>query len=282
MARKELPGTITPDLEKERTERDAILGEKNSIQSEMVLLGETNKRIKKEVDNSKEEKATLLGEIGKLTSSVDALVHLKLKREQEVANLDQEYADKKSALESSLPDVTKVLSDLELRKKPIVVEIAQLSSDKFVLQGSLKEITKEISERTKILNLIYHNIGLGEGQQKALNELIAKKNTELESVKEKVSENQAVVVGIEKRKIVLANINYDIIESERKVIAKRNEAKEILESENEDLKKEIKKNREINEQEKALHISLLNKSQILDSRDAFIKNQYSRAGLKYE
>ena len=73
----------------------------------------------------------------------------------------------------------------------------------------------------------------------------------------------------------MSKINQDITDAELKLVSIKKEQKDCLETENIALKEEIVKNKEINEQEKRLHISLLTKEQTLHNKEIFIKNQYT-------
>ena len=113
MSRRELRVEVSPDLEQERTERDALLGEKNSIQAEMISLGETNKRVKNEIKESEGKIEELSKKQSSLMGSVYKLDELISHRKDEIVNLDKIYSDKKYAIEKSLPNVKNVLADLE-------------------------------------------------------------------------------------------------------------------------------------------------------------------------
>ena len=282
MSRRELRVEVSPDLEQERTERDALLGEKNSIQAEMISLGETNKRVKKEIKDSEGEIEELSKKQSSLMGSVYKLDELISHRKDEIVNLDKIYSDKKYAIEKSLPNVKNVLADLEQKKLPIQNQIDRLLLFKKEAQESLEKIDEQIKNKNKIFSDLETSCEHKSFQEALLRKSIDKKNKELEVLEEKVSKNEVIVLGIEKRQVVLANINKDITNAELKLIAIKKEQKDCLETENKELKKEIEQNKAINEQEKGLHISLLEKKQVLDGKETFIKNQYTRAGLKYE
>lgn len=281
MSRREIQVKVSPDLEQERQERDALLGEKNNLQAEMVSIGETNNRVRKEIEELKKDKERLTSEKSNIVSEIDKINGLKSDKEEEIRSLDKIYQNKKLELEKTLPDVEGILSDLELKKKPILNDIDFLSGNQKELNKNLEEIKKEINIKRGELFSIESSIGLRSGQLGLLNNSIDKKELELKKSNEQVSKNEAIVSGIEKRQIILSKINYDIVEAESKFIERKNEIKKFLEAESSDIKKEIEKNRAINEQEKAFHVSLATKKQELDSREAFIKNQYIRAGLQY-
>ena len=281
MSRRELQTNVSPDLEQERVERDALLGEKNSIQAEMISLGETNKRVKNEIKESEGKIEELSKKQSSLMGSVYKLDELISHRKDEIVNLDKIYSDKKYALEKTLPNVKNVLADLEQKKLPIQNQIDRLLLFKKEAQESLEKIDQQIKNKNKIFTDLETSVEHKSFQEGLLRKSIDKHNKELETLEEKVSKNEVIVLGIEKRQVVLANINYQISEAESAFISRKNEIKKFLEVENEEVKKEIEKNKAINEQEKVLHISLSTKKQDLDSREAFIKNQYIRAGLKY-
>ena len=273
---------VSLDLEQERHERDALLSQKNNLQAEMVSLGETNKRVKKEIENSEKTIEDLTIRIEGLVESLDKINGLKYEKEQEIKDLDGKYAYRKSVLEASLPDVEKILSDLKISKSPIESEINSLISTKLESLKKLEEVNKDIEDKKKNLAETDSNIGLRAGQLGLLNSSIVRKELEFKKLEEQVIKNEAIVFGIEKRQIVLADINKDIADAELKLILIKKEQKDCLETENSTLKEEIRNNKEINEQEKSLHISLLNKKQTLDNKESFLKNQYTRAGLKWD
>ena len=273
---------VSPDLKEERQERDALLGEKNNLQSEMVSLGQTNKRVKKEIKDLEEKRELAGKQFDALREAIEGHVALKESVQQEIKDLNGQYAYRKSVLEASLPDVKLALADLQRQKQPIQSEIDGLYLVKKESQKSLEKIEEEIKERRSLIIELNTSVEHKTFQEGLLRKSIDNYNKELESLEDKVSKNKAIIDGIEKRGILLSKINKDIEEAENKFILRRGEIKKFLEVESEDLKKEIEKNKAINEQEKALHISLMSKKQVLDNKEAFIKGQYIRAGLKYE
>ena len=117
---------VSPDLESERHERDALLGERNSLQEEMISLGETNKRVKNEIKESEGKIEELSKKQSSLMGSVYKLDELISHKKDEIVNLDKIYSDKKYALEKTLPNVKNVLADLEQKKLPIQNQIDRL------------------------------------------------------------------------------------------------------------------------------------------------------------
>lgn len=269
-------------LKSSEAEHSAILSSIQSSKNELIIIADDKKRVAQEKVDLEEGNKSLVNSKEKLENCISTLSTQKTIQEIKYKELDQVYIDRKLVLESDFQDAKKSLSDLEEKKLLVENQISNFLGIQLESKKDLNSIQDSVIANQLQLNELNSYISTKTQQVVELVSEIDTKQKTLVSLSDKISVNEDIFKTIEEGKILLDSVNKDIIDTEAKLISMRNDKMKELEDELSILKIEIEKNREINKTEESKHFSLLSKQQTLDSKEAFIKNQYERAGIKWE
>lgn len=234
----------TENLNKKLEETEGIL--KNKLSD----IETADKRLKGIQDSIALEVENLNGVINKRVLVEKDFNDFKSLNDAKKNKISLEVSDLEKDLEEKKKNALKELADIEISKSNIVNQI-KLSEESL---NSLKKSQSELKGEIDKTNLV-------------LSELLSKKNSLSKEV-----ENINAVIDTKKKE--LSNIESNISDSEKMLDSKKIQLQHIESS-------IVIKNEEYKSLESKA-FSILHKADMLANKEAFIKSQYERAGIKYE
>jgi len=265
-------------------EKDAELaeGRKNSLEVEIVSLGENKKNLEINISKIKEE---IKIDNVKLQEGRDKIFKLNediLEVQNTLREETQKLEDLKIKNSSKIKELEDYLKDKEKYKETLNVDIFDLSKkfelDKFNISQKIKDL--ENSKKTIIIDI--KKLKLDKEQNIQETNLFLEKKEEINKEIKKLNEYKT---SLESSNISLGNIIEDkkgVIENNKLIIKNQETVIQNKELEIVELNKSIEvKKIELDGLTKQA-FSILNKQQLLDQKTAFIKGQYERAGIKWE
>jgi chromosome segregation ATPase len=268
---------------------------------------------------TEEEIAAQQAEARKATAEGEFVIICEDKKRvlNETELLKKELENTESKIESNKVDIQTtedILFILKQQVSDLNSEINEIIKEKTVYFDELEQFKKEAdSKKVQIANEINSLLITYKNQQDENSKEIEKLNSEKELILNNLNTTKEVISILDTEKTskesIIANLNTEIdsLNSKFKILGSSIEIKDkelqdkdiFIESKNtiiEKLEKEIKeKEVELSsfdikiskkeEEYKAIETKafvILNKQQALDSKEAFIKSQYERAGIKWE
>lgn len=274
--------TIEQSVSEQEESAQLAEGRKATAEQEFVILANGKKKLLEECEDIKNqiliEKDNLLSskeEVSKIKSNILEVQNLYTKEKDK---LDKIIIDNNEFVKNFNDNKLKVELDIKVLKDLLEKLQKTFDKNKFDNEQAIKDL---VNSKEKLQNEI-KNI-----QDKA-KEVLDEQSKELSKLEELKSNNEV----IEKEKITLQNeldkLSNNILDAETTIETKKlelsivntsitNKKDEIIELDN----KISKKQEELSNLEKQA-FAILQKQDVLNSREAFIKSQYERAGIKWE
>ncbi len=280
MGRKESPVEQTISQQEEAAQ--LAEGRKATAEQQVILIGKDKKRIEVEISEMESKKISLQKEISETG--------------QEFAKIQQDILDARNKLNKeihSLSDAKKEKSDFEIGvevvKKKLAADLAEEKNSRQLVLGELdlrkteleKQIADiEINKNEKLLGLEKINEEIK--KVSILVESLGMKMVEVQQENDKLISDKEILLGdVVKLKNQIGDKDTDLkkkeieIETLNSSIGLKSEELDSLE------KSIVTKKVEYSELEKKA-FSILNKEDILKQKEAFLRSQYERAGIKWE
>ena len=241
---------------------------KKKVEAESIKIKEEIKKDKETLKSNKEEIFKLNDEILKVRNSLSVesknFQDLQNKNNIKIKELEDNLKDRKIYKDTLDDEIFKAFKQHELDKFKKSQELLDMEKQKVSVLTEIKKVTvdwndlisQKETEIKKVLNLQLENEKLAEEKQ-ALEISLNSFNIQVENQKGVIKNNKVIM---DSQDIAIKNKEAEIADLDKIIEKKKEEYKAV--------------------EKKAF--SILEKEQILYQKEAFIKSQYERAGIKWD
>lgn len=255
---------------------------KDAAEKEFLIICQDKKRVL-------ENKEILEKEIDKIKEQINKSIITLENTKKSILDLEEEYSLEKNKVNDILLEKEKIQTEFNQFVSKTEIEKKSLSNDVYSVKKLLKDQKDELNKELLILDTNKKDLlNQIKKLQSEIDVLVFNKEKEFENLSDIKKYNEE-----ENNKISYLKLEIDRLEKYKQdqdiFISSKNETINQLDTKIESLKNDIskleeslvKKTNEYKELE-SLAFSILQKQEIVNQKEAFIRSRYERSGIKYD
>lgn len=242
-------------------DKKRVLSEKISIEKDIEENKGLLDGLKNDITNGQKTIVAITTSISEAKDSLNNLIGEKETISSEIENLKVQFDSKKNKSETTIAQMTTSYEEIKKQKES---EIKFLESSKKPIFDGLKEMVDKIS-------LLRENILTLTTEVESLSKDIDNKNNTIKALEFTINRNQNI---IDDQDLKIGSFTTSLSDINKEIADKGIEL--------ETLKSNIVKKTEEYKTIESKAFVILQKSDLLTQKEAFIKGQYERAGIKWE